>query len=623
MVLGNGLTSPLRLLLRLDKPLLALLLVHAVLFVPLIPRATDNARMLAAFGNDEVPLCMALDGMTVRPYGNPGNYLEDDAVFGKRPVPDYWYNIRYSGFLYYGGTYLDLGLLVYAPLKALGFAAFPWAPLILRSLSYLAAAGGLILLYRFGKPIVGPGPALVPVVLMMMDTQFAGYTRLIHPDTLQMLIGLLVLTVASAHAGSGRWSSLTCLGLLCGVHHGTKMGGPWLAPMALLATWWGWRTAQAAAEVPARRAWAQLAGRLLWLGFLTFNAFFLTTPYAFLDPYYFKCIKAWSAILLQNTLTEVTFWSWFQGLWTHLGGPLFIAFAVALVCLPFRGDRDGARRPLLLAAVLIVGNLLWFAMLGRTWVMVCYYICAIALLGLLLTDLCLRLGRQIQERAHLWRPLAYVPVLGLLLALVPERWSYIPYDNLLILCGRQNTQLSVGRWAEEHLDPHARIVYDDVAYFDPQRFTNQTMQGGILTYAGLVQLRPEYVVLSESLYGAAWYVELRKTQNLKRSDSSPFSMRLYQDLINARPDPYQLGATGVPGIELIAVVPGAASPVPYPGPGTSPPLLDLIRNWSPGLWYRGYCLYHVARSALGIDTRPIGPTMLVYRVDPAFAIPPD
>ena len=72
----------------------------------------------------------SLDAMTVRHYGNPANFYYGPKGIRQEPGPE-WGSIRYTGFVYYGGAYLDLGFLAYAPLKALG------VPRKLHSLSVL------------------------------------------------------------------------------------------------------------------------------------------------------------------------------------------------------------------------------------------------------------------------------------------------------------------------------------------------------------------------------------------------------------------------------------------------------------------------------------------------------
>src|SRR4030095_9998896 len=104
--------------LAFDKYVVAMTMGFFVLFIPLIPRTTDNAQKLAAFINDEPALTMALEAMTVRPYGNPVNFYRRSGQHSK--LPAHWGSLRYGGFNYYGGTYLGLGFVAFAPLHALG-----------------------------------------------------------------------------------------------------------------------------------------------------------------------------------------------------------------------------------------------------------------------------------------------------------------------------------------------------------------------------------------------------------------------------------------------------------------------------------------------------------------------
>ena len=82
--------------LRFDRYLLLLVLPFAVVVIPLIPNNTANPQLLAAFANDEPWLTMALEGMTVPPYGNPANFLY--APEGRSPaLPAHWGHLRYDG----------------------------------------------------------------------------------------------------------------------------------------------------------------------------------------------------------------------------------------------------------------------------------------------------------------------------------------------------------------------------------------------------------------------------------------------------------------------------------------------------------------------------------------------
>src|SRR5262249_29513099 len=229
------------------------------LFVPAIPAGTDNALMLAAFVNDEPALTMALDAMTKKPHGNPANfYTHLDG--SQRDLPEHWHHLRYGLFTYYGGTYLDLGYLVYKPLRQLGVPAFPAGPIILRSISFLASLLTLVFLYNLARRHSGRLAAVLAAVLLMTDRYLAYYTTIIHPDTLQLCLSLFAWLLAARHAEDGALASLAALGLVAGLVQGTKVGGPWLIPMALLALFRGWAWGGPAA---ALRRWYHLPGRLL------------------------------------------------------------------------------------------------------------------------------------------------------------------------------------------------------------------------------------------------------------------------------------------------------------------------------------------------------------------------
>src|SRR5262249_50348797 len=107
-------------------------------------------------------------------------------------------------------------------------------------------------------------------------------------------------------------------------------------------------------------------------------------------------------------------------------------------------------------------------------------------------------------------------------------------------------------WAAANLPDDSRIVFDDLAYLAPNRFPRKRMRGGVMTYGDLQNYRPDYFFLCASLFDAPWYQDLRRPQHLSMLDLDPFSVRLYQDLLDRRPFPFCVGPTGVSGIELVA-----------------------------------------------------------------------
>lgn len=583
----------------LDKPLLALLLVFSCLYAPTIPRATDNALMLAAFVNDEPALTMALDAMTVPPYGNPANFYFKR--WASAPdVPHYWHHLRYGGFTYYGGTYLDIGFLIFAPLKWLGLPTFPAAPIILRTISFLSALLALTLLYHFGRTYLGRPAAIVGVLLLFSDVTFLYYATIIHPDTLQMALGLLTLLLAIRHAGVGDWPTLVSLGIVAGLFHGTKSGGPWLAPTALLAVYWGWR------KTELKWGWqpfGRLMARWAMLGAVTLAFFFVSTPYAFLDRYHFRTLRTLWKMLSRQTLEEnVNFLSWMRGFHDQVGPVLFFGMAVAALAFVLRSlwTRDKATT---LALVLALSNLAWYSFLGGMWVVPGYFILALGLLIVFLGKLCRSGAEWVQQRLVRLNGSASALFAVLLLTVISHRW--FPFVHLALglqLC-QHSTQTEASRWACANVTPNDTILFDDLAYLDPERLPRQKMHGRVIRYVDVANEQPSYILLSSSLYDAAHFQRLRMTQDRSPSDTSSFSMRLYQDLID-RSDTTKPGPTAVPGITFVARID------PTRRPPESNSFLDRTRY-----------LYRLARECLGLEDALGGPTLLIYRVDPNFTIP--
>src|SRR4051812_21033600 len=95
--------STVRQYLRIDRYIGAVVVIFILLFVPLIPRATDNPQMLATASNDDPWMVMALEATLAKPYGNPSNYFDPKASAHEH-IPPYWGYLRYDNIVYYGGS---------------------------------------------------------------------------------------------------------------------------------------------------------------------------------------------------------------------------------------------------------------------------------------------------------------------------------------------------------------------------------------------------------------------------------------------------------------------------------------------------------------------------------------
>jgi hypothetical protein len=606
----------LRVNLRPDAWIVCIVLALLLALGPGLARNTDNARTLAAFANDEPWLTLVLDGMTRWPYGDPSNYLRPDRYANQ--LPPHW-DRRYDGIFYYGGTYLGLAFLAYAPLRVLGLDVFPTAPIVLRALSLLASILSLLVLYNFVKRQSGVVAAVLVALFVATDSYFVLYATLIHPDAVQLFFGLLALLLAVRHAGDGSMASLAGFGLVCGIVQGTKVGAPWLAPLALLTVHFGLQ-ARMFLDEPRWKQYLERCGVLAMAGLA---GWFISTPYAFVGGYYFGALYRTWGMVKSGPFGTVNVVTWLDALHSYLGTTLS-AIAIAAVLWGIVRGVSGSRA-MALAVALAVSQILYFGNVGGLWVVLGYLLVALSLLAALAADAFATALRHL--RASLGRGgAAMAAILGALalLAVIESRWYTVADTAADQRLAAHSTVYHLNAWARDGaIDPRAKIVYDDLAYFDPTVYRDVRMHGGVLTWRQLRSYRPDVVVLSSSLYGAPWYVELRGKQRLQRDDPNEYSMRLYQDLLDSTAP----GPTAIPGVELLksfsANYPPAAPTPPSPAEQALRRLL-LQASFLPSfvvnkLDTNVVLFFHYRRlmagaAALG-DSLAVGPSLKVYHLD--------
>jgi hypothetical protein len=206
---------------------------------------------------------------------------------------------------------------VYAVVRLAGLAPFPTAPIILRTISVLGALASLIVLYNFASRHGMRWAGLLAAVYLMTDNQFGMWTRMAHPDTLQVLFAVLALVIGLQHADRGDLASLAALGLMCGFVQGAKAGGSWTVPMAFLSLLWGMQAAE-----HKFYELKPLVGRCVVLGSGALFGYFISTPYAFLDPYLFRSYwLLWNIQGLAGSTDgpfgRITFGTWVQAIYAH------------------------------------------------------------------------------------------------------------------------------------------------------------------------------------------------------------------------------------------------------------------------------------------------------------------
>ncbi len=600
-----------------DWCVLILVLIGVLAFAPLITRSTDSALHLAAFVNDEPALTMGLDAMTHWPLGNPANLYGQAGGSPAQPGAD-WRGIGYFNFNYYGGVYLGLGFVSYAPLSFIGVPTFPTAPIILRALSALAGILSIWLLYGLGKKYAHASVGFVAALFLLTEPGLIYYSLIIHPDTVQLFVGLVFLAFAIRHAEDGRMASLFLMACALGLSQGAKFGAVWSLPTALLAVYLGLTLSAAG---PIGEKVLAFVKRVFALGVISITVWLASTPYA-LGSYYLGMISSTWAAVTSSTLESGSAAQWLAGIKDNLGLVLTVLACASLLWVLVRVLRGAGARAFLLIAVLAVSQILYFTLLSKVWVVVYYLMLGLSLLAILYAAMIKDLFDRLFQNVNVRRVALLVlvaPVFALLLAqrsasgvgLVAKEYLR---DNSTV------TQLST--WADGHgLNAEDKVVWDDIAYLDPYTYPNGQMHGGLMRWFDLRFYDPDYVVLSSSIYDSAWWSKQIQEQSLERDSTEPLSVRLYQDFLGASTD-------GVPAYKWVEDVGTIAPTAPPPAYNASESsihrVLAKVPIVGPSLASE-YAVFRsavqqISRMALNIsgDRRDItGPTLRIFRIAPA------
>jgi hypothetical protein len=546
---GAAFFRPIRESFRLDPPFAVLLGLTALCLAPCIPKLASDVQSLCYGWKDEPAMTMALESMTVWPYGNTANYWNRPA---KRPA--YWQYTNYSYWCYAQGIYYDLAFLAFAPLKWLGVPTFPTAPIILRSVSLGFALLGLMLLYNLAKQYSGRLTAIFAVLIWTTSFWIIGNAVSVHPDSTQIALSFLALHLAIRHQRDGDLGSLQALGLACGLQHSAKMGGFWLIPMALIAMAWGWR--RACPERPCRA----LALRIGLLLFFAVIGFFLASPYALKDPAYWQSVlSAQAAAQTGHTVTSAL---WLAEIWDNQGAFIVVASILALAWHLGHLLIGRANPPVTLAAILALSNLAWFIGLGNE-IRIEWVTPAFPLFGLVLGDFVSGMARHV-ARFPGAKTVTRIGVVVVVAFVIFDRWYFFT-EPVLIHLSKKSPVPRLTEKMQEFAPAGSRILSDrsGIVLFDTRIYPEQACIGTV-GHFHLWLVEPHYLVLSHSYLDVPLYANLCRHQGLSVFSSQDFSVRLYQDLFLKSGDGPRLGATAVPGIELVGFIPDWTTPLPAP-----------------------------------------------------------
>lgn len=604
---GGVIVSTLREHWRFDAALIAMLIVFAVCVTPFLTTATRSAQDLVFSGRlDEPGITMCLDSMTVAPYGNSANYWNHPE---KRPsLWQYW---NYTFWVYCTGAYFDGPFLLYGPLRWLGAPVFPTAPLLLRFSSFIAALIFLVLTYNFAKRHGGTVAGVFGLLILMTNADFMGKSVSIAPDQLLLLLSVLVLLLAERHAAVGDWTSLVALGLVAGWQHSTKFAGMYVAPVGLLAAYWGW---QVASGSQVRRRYRDLSYRVVVLGASAFMGLLLAIPYAAVDLAYWRSI-----LMAPEPIKQATFGSYMVAIQAQEGWVLVVLALAAVLFVLWQASRDARHRALVLTVVLAASNILFWPIFYLEKTRVDTMVLGFGLLAVVsghFLSIVLRSG----QRPAWTRLVGVTAAAALCIWVVSTRWY--PVANRLSSSVSQRQAVDHATRAIEGIIPNDASILGDTAalvLFDATKYPNQS-SSGTLRYPDLWRIDPEYFYLNQFMFETEKYQQLVRNQHETIFSTYNYSVRLYQDLFMRSPHPNAVGPTNVPGLEVVVKIPGFRRRA-----GASDELLfsgSLIERYLPRFFAQVNAIRSRLRDSLttwnpqDYEELP-GPGIVIYRLNPA------
>jgi len=543
----------LRWLLRLDLFIAAAVCIFLLLFLPSIARYADNAVMLASSIDDEPFITMQLDGMTVAPYGHPGNYLK---VESENIIPAHWYNLRYTNLVYYGGLYLDIAFAFWMPLKWAGVSLFPAGPILLRALAILFSALFMMGFYNFCRKHLGVLPAVFGVTFLMASANFLYIGTMIHPDSLLFFILIVALALAIRHLKDTKLESAVALGVFAGLGQSAKMAGT--APLIPLAA----VVILVAASRREGKKDFKFLMRTLCVGAATLvaslAAFFLTTPYAIFDNYYRRTWDAGSKLLSGDSpVSPTNFLDWLTAFKIDSGLlPLSLALVGSVCACLIRSKKESEKSTIALLG-LSLSIFVWYATFQKFWVQLQYLIIPIGAVGAYAGYFFERTLQFIEEKTEknwIVRCGRLALCLMLLVFFESRFFDTIVRFPLTYFDWRLSTSIKQGHWAAAELPPNSgRILLHYGVYFDPEKFPDQKPNGGPIRYVDIETYKPTYFTITQPHGG--WMLSNFVTEKRTRADTAYGSLRLYQDLFEQGQDgQFSVRDPGVSGVTHIKTV---------------------------------------------------------------------
>lgn len=341
-------------------------------------------------------------------------------------------------------------------------ASFPthWVPFFLigRVVGAVSGTATVWLVYALARRLLDHRAAVVAALfssLAFLHVRDSHYATTDVPMTFFTVAAMLF--IVRAHQ-SGHRRDAVLAGVFAGLAMATKYNALMLvAPMLASASVRVW-------DAPGRRGRALVEANLHWMVGAMAMAFFIGSPYVFLDFGKFRYDMKWLRWSMQRGMTPPELlgigWTYHVGVSLRygLGLPLLVTSLAGLVAMSIRRPRA--------ALILCAFPVAFYTATGASYnVFVRYMVPIVPFLCVTAAFLVVSVGEWLTRRPARWMRVPLPVADGVLAVSVlivwPSAASVMAFDRLLTI---PDSRLLAGAWMREHAPPGSVIYYAGAVY---------------------------------------------------------------------------------------------------------------------------------------------------------------
>jgi hypothetical protein len=305
------------------------------------------------------------------------------------------------------------------------------------------------------------------------------------------------------------------------------MGGPLLVPATALAIV---LPAFERTSLLSPRAWLSVAARGATVLAIAIAVFFVTTPYALLNSYFFETWLSWArAFSGVSPVSPTTFYDWVDAT-LGLVGPWLAAAGLGAILWVANPRTEKKNAAIVLATA--AWSFLYYALFQKFWVQPQYLIMFYALVGVFSfypVDLFLNM-RPVNTTAAV-RSIVTLLLATASIAILLHRTPNAMKVPLHYALWREMPHYQIGMLAQQKgLSPDgARILTDLPTYFAPDKYPDLVQNGGPIRYVDLARVLPDQFVLTR--VNVSWQADRIAGPVEGEWEDHYANMRVYQMLL--------------------------------------------------------------------------------------------